>query len=225
MRVYKDVIRLAQLCMVARLFSSFQSTRFWKLVFYSNKFPFLNMLLINSMPLICLIYKMAKKLKTKVRIHFFCFLTFSSFGLKFIWKRGIGHVGHHQWQWENPSHFPHAPFLPTSFFGQHANIFWQIYFPPTLDNMQTYFGKYYVYFPSSFWTTCKYIWASTIFSIFLLDKMKIFFADIFPPALDNMQIYFNFLGQQANRCLHFGCFMQKLRLCRKPSYPQIKKWL
>ena len=102
-----------------------------------------------------------------------------------------------------------------------ANTLFSIFL---LDNTQIYLCKYYIfhlsfgqhanifgqilYFPSSFKTKCKY-----------------FFADIFPPALDNMQIYFHFLGQQANRCLHFGCFMPKLGLCRKPPYPKIKKWL
>ena len=145
MRVYKDVIRLAQLCMVARLFSSFQSTRFWKLVFYSNKFPFLNMLLINSMPLICLIYKMAKKLKTKVRIHFLCVsspfthLVWSSFGsvalAMSVIISGSGRTLHI---------FPTHPSFP----------------PPSLDNMQIYFGKYIFHL---LWTTCRHILANTMY--------------------------------------------------------------
>ena len=165
-----------------------------------------------------------------------CFLTFFSFGLKFIWKRGIGHVGHHQSVGEpftfSPRTLPsHLLLWTTCKYIFHllwptcryilANTLFSIFL---LDNTQIYLCKYYIfhlsfgqhanifgqilYFPSSFKTKCKY-----------------FFADIFPPALDNMQIYFHFLGQQANRCLHFGCFMPKLGLCRKPSYPKIKKWL
>ena len=128
------------------------------------------------------------KLKTKLQTYFFvCFLIFFSFGLKFIWKRGIGHVGHHQWRWENPSHFTHAPFLPTSSFGQHANIFWQIYsnllwttckyilanilptsFRQHADISCTSFGHHsdifgqILNFPSFFWTTCKYIFANIL---------------------------------------------------------------
>ena len=132
-----------------------------------------------------------------------CFLTFFSFGLKFIWKRGIGHVGHHQSVGEPftfsprtlPSHlllwttckYILANIFSTS-FGQHVDIFWQI-----------------LYFPSSFWTTRKYICANTIFSIFLLDNMQIYLGKYYIfhlPLRQNANIFCRYIptcfGQHAN---------------------------
>ena len=111
-----------------------------------------------------------------------CFLIFFSFGLKFIWKRGIGHVGHHQWRWENPSHFTHAPFLPTSSFGQHANKFWQTY-----SNL--------------LWTTCKNIWANTIFSTFLVDKMQVYLCRYIPTCFGQHAYYIFPTLRTACKCI------------------------